>query len=363
MPFEDEAPAVTRFTAAAAYGMRQNLERTPRPNSASRCSRRRRGRDAPRGSRSRRVTGYLLRRLSYSLVAFWGVLTIVFGLLHITGDPAALLAGDLGTADVVQQIRHAYGLDRPLPVQYLEFLGQIARGDFGYSYRQSLPVLELIGGHIGPTIELAVSALVVTVLVGVPLGVVAGANRGSALDTSAMLASLFGLSVPSFWLGLMLIVVFGVLLGWLPVSGYGGLHHLVMPALVLGSFEAAQLSRLTRTGLLEVLAEDYVRTARAKGLAPRLVLLKHALRNAALPVLTIVGFGFGRMLGGAVVVETIFAWPGMGRLGVQAVLARDFPVVLGTVVVGAAIFLAVNLLVDVTYGWIDPRLRTGAADA
>jgi len=309
------------------------------------------------------MTAYLLRRLSYSLIAFWGVLTIVFTLLHLTGDPAALLAGDLATPDILQQIRHSYGLDQPLPVQYVQFLGQIVRGNFGYSYRQSLPVLELIGGHIGPTIELAVSALVVTVLIGVPLGVIAGANRGSPVDTTAMLASLFGLSIPSFWLGLMLIIVFGVLLGWLPVSGYGGLNHLIMPAVVLGGFEAAQLSRLTRTGLLEVLAQDYVRTARAKGLAPRLVLIKHALRNAALPVLTIVGMGFGRMLGGAVVVETIFAWPGMGRLGVQAVLARDFPVVLGTVVIGAAIFLVVNFLVDMSYGWIDPRLRTGASDS
>ncbi|HLN15099.1 MAG TPA: ABC transporter permease [bacterium] len=309
------------------------------------------------------MTAYLLRRLSYSLIAFWGVLTIVFTLLHLTGDPAALLAGDLATPDILQQIRHSYGLDQPLPVQYVQFLGQIVRGNFGYSYRQSLPVLELIGGHIGPTIELAVSALVVTVLIGVPLGVIAGANRGSPVDTTAMLASLFGLSIPSFWLGLMLIIVFGVLLGWLPVSGYGGLNHLIMPAVVLGGFEAAQLSRLTRTGLLEVLAQDYVRTARAKGLAPRLVLIKHALRNAALPVLTIVGLGFGRMLGGAVVVETIFAWPGMGRLGVQAVLARDFPVVLGTVVIGAAIFLVVNFLVDMSYGWIDPRLRTGASDS
>jgi peptide/nickel transport system permease protein len=309
------------------------------------------------------MTAYLLRRLSYSLIAFWGVLTIVFFLLHITGDPAALLAGDLATPDILQQIRHAYGLDQPLPVQYVQFLGQIVEGNFGYSYRQSLPVLELIGGHIGPTIELAVSALVVTVLVGVPLGVIAGANRGSPLDTTAMMASLFGLSIPSFWLGLMLIIVFGVLLGWLPVSGYGGFNHLIMPAVVLGGFEAAQLSRLTRTGLLEVLAQDYVRTARAKGLAPRLVLLKHALRNAALPVLTIIGLGFGRMLGGAVVVETIFAWPGMGRLGVQAVLARDFPVVLGTVVIGAAIFLVVNFVVDVSYGWIDPRLRASASDS
>jgi len=309
------------------------------------------------------VTRYLLNRAAYSLVAFWGVLTIVFVLLHVTGDPAALLAGELATPEVIHEIQHAYGLDQPLPLQYLHFLSQVARGDLGYSYRQSVPVVELVVGHIGATVELAFAALVVTVLIGLPLGVLAGSHRGSAVDAAAMLASLFGLSFPSFWLGLMLIIVFGVLLGWLPVSGYGGLSHLLMPAVVLGGFEAAQLSRLTRTALLEVLAQDYVRTARAKGLAGSVVLLKHALRNAALPMLTILGLAFGRMLGGAVVVETIFAWPGMGRLGVQAVIGRDFPVVQGTVIVGAAIFLAVNFAVDLAYGWVDPRLRAGAAHA
>jgi peptide/nickel transport system permease protein len=189
---------------------------------------------------------------------------------------------------------------------------------------------------------------------------IAAARRGSTVDTAAMTLALLGTSVPSFWLGLLLIIVFGVQLGWLPVSGYGSLRHLLMPAFVLGGFYAAQVSRLTRTSLLEVLAEDFVRTARAKGLAARAVLLKHVLRNAALPVLTVVGLDFGRMLGGAVVVETIFAWPGMGRLAVQAVLGRDFPVVQGAVIMGAAIFLSVNVIIDLLYGFIDPRLRAAA---
>ena len=199
------------------------------------------------------------------------------------------------------------------------------------------------------------------VLLGVPLGILAAARHGSAVDTAAMTVALVGTSVPSFWLGLLLIIVFGVQLGWLPVSGYGTLTHLLMPAFVLGGFYAAQISRLTRTSLLEVLAQDFVRTAWAKGLAERAVLLKHVLRNAALPVMTVLGLDFGRMLGGAVVVETIFAWPGMGRLAVQAVLGRDFPVVQGAAIMGAAIFLAVNLIIDLLYGFVDPRLRASAA--
>jgi peptide/nickel transport system permease protein len=201
------------------------------------------------------------------------------------------------------------------------------------------------------------AGLAVSVLLGVPLGIVAAARHGSAVDTAAMTVALLGTSVPSFWLGLLLIIVFGVQLGWLPISGYGGVTHLLMPAFVLGGFYAAQVSRLTRTSLLEVLAQDFVRTAWAKGLAMRAVLLKHVLRNAMLPVMTVLGLDFGRMLGGAVVVETIFAWPGMGRLAVQAVLGRDFPVVQGTAIMGAAIFLAVNLFIDLLYGWVDPRLR------
>jgi ABC-type dipeptide/oligopeptide/nickel transport system permease component len=191
----------------------------------------------------------------------------------------------------------------------------------------------------------------------VPLGLIAAARHGSLVDTAAMTLALVGTSVPSFWLGLLLIIVFGVQLGWLPVSGYGSAWHLLMPASVLGGFYAAQVSRLIRTSLLEVLTQDFVRTARAKGLAARSVLLKHVLRNAALPVLTVIGLDFGRMLSGAVVVETVFAWPGMGRLAVQAVLGRDFPVVQGAAIMGAVVFLTVSLTIDLLYGFVDPRLR------
>jgi ABC-type dipeptide/oligopeptide/nickel transport system permease component len=289
-----------------------------------------------------------------------GVVTIVFVLLHASGDPATLLVSQDATQQDIDRIREAYGLDQPLSAQYARFLGRVARGDLGFSYRQGLPVGELIVERLQATSELALAGLAVAVLLGVPLGLIAAARHGSGLDTAAMTVALLGVSVPSFWLGLLLIIVFGVQLGWLPVSGYGGPRHLLMPAFVLGGFYAAQISRLTRTSLLEVLAQDFVRTARAKGLALRVVLLKHVLRNAALPVLTVLGVDFGRMLGGAVVVETIFAWPGMGRLAVQAVLGRDFPVVQGAAIMGAAVFLAVNLVIDLLYGWVDPRLRAAA---
>jgi ABC-type dipeptide/oligopeptide/nickel transport system permease component len=306
------------------------------------------------------VTEYVIRRLALSAVAMLGVITIVFLLLHASGDPATLLVGQDATTQDLERIRQAYGLDQPLSVQYARFVTRVARGDLGFSYRQGLPVGELIAERLRATFELAMAGLAVAVLLGVPLGIVAAARHGSAADTAAMTAALLGTSVPSFWLGLLLIIVFGVQLHWLPVSGYGSVWHLLMPAFVLGGFYAAQVSRLTRTALLEVLAQDFIRTARAKGLAARDVLLKHVLRNAALPVLTVLGLDFGRMLGGAVVVETIFAWPGMGRLAVQAVLGRDFPVVQGAAIMGAVVFLTVSLAIDLLYGLVDPRLRAAA---
>jgi len=309
------------------------------------------------------VSGYLLRRLVLSSVAMLGVITIVFILLHASGDPASLLVTQDATQQDIERIRRVYGLDRPLSVQYARFIERVARGDLGYSYRQGLPVTELIVDRIGATFEVALASLAVAIVLGLTLGVAAALRRGSGVDTTAMTIALLGTSMPSFWFGLLLIIVFGVKLRWLPVSGYGGLDHLVMPALVLGGFYAAQVSRLTRTSLLEVLAQDYIRTGRAKGLRPRTVVLRHALRNAALPILTVLGLSFGQMLGGAIVVESIFAWPGMGRLAVQAVLGRDFPVVQGVTIVGAAVFLAVNLAVDLIYGWVDPRLRSAAPRA
>lgn len=309
------------------------------------------------------MSRYLLRRLALSAAAMLGVVTIVFMLLYISGDPALLLVTQDATQQDIERIRQAYGLDRPLSVQYARFIARVARGDLGYSYRQGLPVTELIVERIGATFQLALASLTVAVVFGVAFGMAAAVRRGTGVDTAAMTVALVGTSMPSFWFGLLLMIVFGVKLGWLPISGYGGLAHLVLPAVVLGGFYAAQVSRLTRTSLLEVLAQDYIRTGWAKGLRPRTVLVKHALRNAALPVLTMLGISFGQMLGGAIVVESIFAWPGMGRLAVQAVLGRDFPVVQGVTIVGAAVFLTVNLVVDLIYGWVDPRLRSAAQRA
>lgn len=309
------------------------------------------------------MSSFLIRRLALSVSAMLGVILIVFVLLHATGDPATLLAQQDATRLDIERIRQAYGLDRPLVVQFAHFIARVARGDLGYSYRQGLPVTILIGERLGATFELAFAAFAVAMCLGVAAGMVAAARRGSGVDTAAMAMALLGTSMPSFWLGLLLIIVFGVMLGWLPISGYGGLDHLVMPAFVLGGFYAAQVSRLTRTSMLEVLAQDYIRTGYAKGLAGRVVLFKHALRNAALPVLTVLGLSFGQMLGGALIVESIFAWPGMGRLAVQAVLQRDFPIVQGATIMGAAVFLAVNLAVDLIYGWVDPRLRGASQGA
>ena len=307
------------------------------------------------------MTESLIHRFIYSLAAFFGVITIVFFLLHASGDPLTLLLPMESTPQDVARVRHAYGLDLPLSVQYPLFISRIAHGDLGFSYRYGRPVRQLLQERIVATLTLALSALAIATLLGVSLGALAGRNHGSVLDASAMFVSLIGISIPSFWLGLVFIIIFGVLLGWLPISGYGGVRHLVMPSVVLGTAYAAQISRLTRTSLLEVLGQDYIRTARSKGLAEYAILLKHSLRNASLVVLTLLGLSFGRMLGGAVVVESIFAWPGMGRLAVQAVLGRDFPVVQGAVIVGAAVFLGVNFVVDVLCQWLDPRLRRQSA--
>jgi peptide/nickel transport system permease protein len=309
------------------------------------------------------VADFIVRRLAYSVVALAGVITIVFFLLHMTGDPVSLLLPPEATKQDMESIRHAYGFDKPLVVQYSLYWSRLLHGDLGYSYRQSLPVVGLLEDRVRATLTLAMAGLVVAVVLGVSLGTVAATHSGSTLDTMAMLGSLIGTSVPSFWLGLILFILFGVLLKWLPISGYGGLSHLIMPSFCLGVVYAAQISRLTRTNLLGVLAQDYVRTAKAKGLAHRAIILRHALKNATIPVLTIVGLSFGRMLGGAVIVESIFAWPGLGRLAVQSVLARDFPVVQGVVILAAAIFLAANLIVDLLYEWIDPRLRTRTSRA
>jgi len=303
------------------------------------------------------VFAFLLRRLAGSLGVLVGVAAVVFFILHLTGDPAAIMVAPDATKDEIAAFRHAQGFDRPLVVQFVSYAGGLLHGDIGKSLRHETPALALVLERLPATMELAFFALGVMLLVAVPAGVVSAIKPNSAIDWIVRLFALVGQSAPTYWIGLMLILLFGVGLGWLPVSGIGGLRHLILPGLTLGFFSAAKIMRLTRASMLETLGTDYLRTAAAKGLAPLQVIVNHALRNAWLPIVTTVGIEFGTLLSGAIITENIFAWPGIGRLAVQAVLDRDFPVVEGVVLITATIFVLVNALVDVTYAALDPRIR------
>ena len=303
------------------------------------------------------MIGFIGGRLVAMLVSAWLIGTIVFFLARITGDPLALLIPDDATAEEERVIRDRYGLDDPLPQQYVGFLADIARFDMGHSIRHSEPALQAVLRYMPATIELAVVSLVIAVLFGVSTGIIAAVRAGSIFELFAMIGALLGQAVPGFWLGLMLIMVFGVRLDWLPISGRGGLTHLIMPAIVLGTAHMAAFSRLTRAAMLEHLGQDYTRTGRAKGLHETRVVLGHALPNAAIPIVTQIGLSFGRMLAGSVITETIFAWPGVGRFALQAVNNRDFPVIQASVLVVGIIFLVINFLMDVLYAWLDPRIR------
>lgn len=300
---------------------------------------------------------YIVRKVLHTLLVALGVVTLVFAALRLSGDPAStMLPGDASVDELVA-LRRALGLDRPLVVQYGQFLAGAIRGDFGDSFRHQQPAFGLVLERLPATLELAFVALAVSVLIALPLGVLAAIYRGQALDMIAMGFAVVGQATPFFWMGIMLILVVSVELRWLPTSGRGGPEHLVLPAVTLATHFAAVLARLTRTSMLEVLGQPYVRTARAKGLPERSVVLAHALKNAAVPVVTLVGLQFGTLLGGAVVTETIFAWPGVGRLAVQSIFARDYPVVQAGVLVLALSFVAINLLVDLLYATLDPRIR------
>jgi ABC-type dipeptide/oligopeptide/nickel transport system permease component len=290
-----------------------------------------------------------------------GVSLVVFGLVHLSGDPVLLMVSSDAPPDVVATTRHELGFDRPLHAQFTDYVARAARGDLGVSLRSSLPVAALIRERLPATVELTVAALLIAVVVAIPAGIVSAVKRGSALDRLAMVGAVAGQAVPIFWLALLLIAFFGVYLRWLPVFGRGSLAHLVLPAVSLSTVILGRLARLVRSSMLEVLGQDYVRTARAKGVGEVRVLAGHALKNAAVPIVTLLGLQFAQLLGGAVVTETIFAWPGIGRLVVEAIFNRDFPVVQGVVLVVSLIFVAVNLLVDLAYAALDPRIRTEAA--
>jgi peptide/nickel transport system permease protein len=306
------------------------------------------------------MSQYLVRRLLLAGPVLLGVSIAVFLMMHlIPGDPAlAMLRGQPTVTEAdIDRVRHQLGLDDPLPVQYLKYIGRAVGGDFGESVHSHRPVLEMIGEQAWSTVQLALAAMIVAVTMGVILGTISALRQNSWVDTLSMLVALFGVSMPSFWFGLILIYIFSLRLGWLPITGHGGIERLILPAIALGMDFSAITARLVRSSLLEVLRQDYILSARAKGLRDRTVVSRHALRNAMIPVLTIIGLQFGNLLGGAVVIETVFAREGIGRLAVTAILSKDFPLVQGIVLLASVVYVAVNLLVDLTYASFDPRIH------
>ena len=300
---------------------------------------------------------YLVRRLLQSILVLLGVSFVVFFILYLTGDPALVLLPQDASAEDVERFREVMGFNDPFLVQYGRFLAGALRGDFGQSIRHGEPAFHLVVERMPATFELAAAGLLIALCLAIPAGIISAVRRNSLADYAATVVALLGQSMPTFWLGIMLILVFSVQFNLLPSSGRGGLQHLVLPAITLGLFTTARITRLTRSGMLEVLNQDYIRTARAKGVSHRPVVWKHALKNAAIPIVTIVGIELGTLLGGSVITETIFAWPGVGRLSVQAIYNRDYPVVQAAVFLLATTFVLVNLLVDVLYTYLDPRIR------
>jgi len=304
------------------------------------------------------VLRYLVRRLLLTIPVLLGVATLVFSLIHLVpGDPAQAMLGDGAAPQDIAELRKNLGLDRPLLEQYVTFLRHAVTGDLGRSFRTGQPVTTMIVERVPATAELAIAAMIVAILIAIPLGVVAAVWRGTAADYGAMTFALAGVSIPNFWLGPLLAIVFAVELGWLPVSGRGTLAHLVLPAVSLGLALAAILARMTRASLLEELRELYVRAARARGVSRAVAVTAHALRNSMVPLLTIVALQFGAVLTGAVITETIFAWPGIGRLLIQSIGFRDYPMVQGCILLIAVTYVSVNLLTDLLYGVLDPRIR------
>jgi peptide/nickel transport system permease protein len=301
---------------------------------------------------------YLVWRSLQSLLLILLATFVVFLLLHITpGDPATIILGEQATPEQVADLRRSMGLDRPLPEQYARFLTNAMRGDFGMSIRAQRPALEYVLERLPATLQLSAGAFAFALLIGLPIGILSAVKRFSLWDHGAMAIALLGQSMPVFWLGLMLIVIFAVQLRWLPASGMGQLQHLVLPAVTLGTFLIGLIIRLTRSSMLDVLHQDYVRTARAKGLSERTVLVRHAMKNALIPVVTVLGLQMGTLLGGAVITETVFAWPGMGMVTVTAIHQRDYPVVQSAVLVSAVLVVLINWCVDVVYHYLDPRIR------
>ena len=303
---------------------------------------------------------YIGRRVGYSLLSLFLLSLTIFFFVRVTGDPAALLVEPGASEADIAAIHHQFGLDRPLWVQYAIFMSSLFHGDLGQSFYYRMPVMEIYLSRLPNSLILAVVAMGLSLLIGIPSGILAAVRVGRFWDSAGKVFALLGLSLPSFWVGLVLILVFSVYLGWLPSSGAGTPLHLIMPAFALGWYFAAAHMRLTRSSMLEVLGSEYVKLARIKGLPESLVIAKHAFKNALIPVLTLAGINLVIMVNVAVVVETVFAWPGVGRLLAEGIFFRDFPVVQGVVIMGGAMIITVNLLVDILYAVIDPRIRLGS---
>lgn len=300
---------------------------------------------------------FLGARLWHSVLSVIAITLVVYVMLNASGDPATMLLPDTAGPEAVAQVRRALGLDAPIYLRYVRFLGNALQGDLGTSFTYRRPAMEIVLAHVPATAQLALTGMAIALLISIPLGVTAARHHGKPLDTVVLAIALLGQSVPVFWLGMVVIMVFAVNLGWLPTGGRGTILHLVLPGLTLGWFANGLMTRLVRSSMLEVLSQDYVRTARSKGLSETIVVMKHALRNAAIPVVTVAGLQMAAMMGGTVVTEIVFAWPGVGRLTLDAISGRDYPVAMAAILFIAFVFIGVNFLVDVTYTLIDPRVR------
>ena len=301
---------------------------------------------------------YVIKRLLSTIPVLLGISLLLFFMLRaLPGDPAEVLAGQMATPEDIELIRHQLGLDRPVYIQYAFFLGRLAKFDLGRSARTQNPVIQEVWARLPNTVLLAVVAIALACLFGIPAGIISAVRPYTFLDYFVTSTALFGMSMPVFWLGLMLVVVFAVWLHWLPAGGIGTWKHVILPSITLTAFVIAFIARMTRSSMLEVLSQDYTTTARSKGLKEQVVIIKHALKNALIPIITVVGLQFGMLLGGAVLTETVFAWPGLGRLIVDSILARDYPVIQGAILIFGLIYILVNLIVDVLYAYVDPRIR------
>lgn len=303
------------------------------------------------------MTAYMIKRLWHSLLSLIAITLLVYLMLNASGDPASLILPDTASAEAIADVRRTLGLDDPVVLRYFRFLGNALTGDLGDSFTYKRPAAQIVLQHVPATAQLALAGMLVALFISVPLGITAARNHGRAMDKIVLAIALLGQSVPVFWLGMVVILVFSVMLGWLPTGGRGTILHFVLPAVTLGWFANGLMARLVRSCMLEVLGQDYIRTARSKGLTDRAITMKHALRNAAIPVVTVAGLQLAAMMGGTVVTEIVFAWPGIGRLTLDAISMRDYPVAMAAILFIAFVFIVVNFIVDMTYTLIDPRVR------